>query len=33
VQRRDDVIHVMVERLRDLGAILAAVNVRSRDFR
>jgi len=33
VQRRDDVIHVMVERLRDLAGILSAVNVRSRDFR
>jgi error-prone DNA polymerase len=33
VQRRDEIIHVMVDRLRDLGALLAGARVRSRDFR
>ncbi len=33
VQRRDAVIHVFVERLFDLGELLAGVEVKSRDFR
>jgi error-prone DNA polymerase len=33
VQRRDQVIHVYVERLQDLGKLLAGATVKSRDFR
>jgi hypothetical protein len=33
VQRRDEVIHVFVERMHDLGAMLAGAHVKSRDFR
>ncbi|MBI3861323.1 MAG: error-prone DNA polymerase [Planctomycetia bacterium] len=33
VQRRDQVIHVFVERLQDLSALLVGVDVKSRDFR
>jgi len=33
VQRRDEVIHVFVERLQDLSALLVDVELKSRDFR
>ncbi|MGE5192902.1 MAG: OB-fold nucleic acid binding domain-containing protein, partial [Deltaproteobacteria bacterium] len=33
VQRRDEVIHVFVERLYDLSELLAGASVKSRDFR
>jgi error-prone DNA polymerase len=33
VQRREEVIHVFVERLYDLSELIAGVNVKSRDFR
>ncbi len=33
VQRRDQVIHVFVERMHDLSALLAGTHVKSRDFR
>jgi error-prone DNA polymerase len=33
VQRRDEVIHVFVERLQDLSALLAGAELKSRDFR
>jgi len=33
VQRRDEVIHVFVERMQDLGNLLAGAQIKSRDFR
>ncbi len=33
VQRRDEVIHVFVERLQDLSSLLSGVEIKSRDFR
>ena len=33
VQRRDEVIHVYVERLQDLSELLAGTEIKSRDFR
>jgi error-prone DNA polymerase len=33
LQRRDEVIHILVTRLRDLSAALSGVAVKSRDFR